>query len=102
MPTYVMLSQLTTEGRRTLHRDPNRLEQVNLEIADFGCKVVAQYATLGQYDFLTIIEAPDNETIAHLSVGLGSRGTVSMMTMPAIPVQEFVKKLQGPMQIGRK
>ena len=74
MPTYILLSTLTPEGRQTLHRNPERLEEVNREITEFGCKVVAQYAVLGPYDFVSIIEADDNETIAHLSVDLGSRG----------------------------
>ncbi len=74
MPTYILMSTLTPEGRQTLHKDPDRLEQVNKEITDFGCKVVAQYAVLGQCDFITVIEAADNETVAHLSVDLGSRG----------------------------
>ena len=66
MPTYILLSSLTPEGSQTLHENPNRLDQVNKEITAFGCKVVAQYATLGPYDFVSIIEAADNETIAHL------------------------------------
>jgi uncharacterized protein with GYD domain len=67
-----LVSTLTPERRETLHKDPDRLEQVNKEIADFCCKVVAQYAVLGQCDFVTVIEAADNETVAHLSVDLGS------------------------------
>jgi uncharacterized protein with GYD domain len=101
MPTYILLSTLTPEGRRTLHSDPDRLEQVNKEITDFGCKVAAQYAVLGGYDFVTIVEAPDNETVAHLSVDLGSRGTVHVMTLPAISISELRKKLKGPKQMGR-
>ncbi|MGA7761704.1 MAG: GYD domain-containing protein [Candidatus Binataceae bacterium] len=101
MPTYILLSSLTPEGRRTLHSDPDRLEQVNKEITDFGCKVVAQYAVLGGYDFVSIVEAPDNETVAHLSVDLGSRGTVNVMTLPAISISELRKKLKGPKQMGR-
>ena len=73
MPTYVLLSTLTTEGGQTLHAHPERMEQVNREISEFGCSVVSQYALLGAYDFLTVVEAPDNETVAHLSVDLGSR-----------------------------
>lgn len=73
MSTYILLSTLTPEGSQTLHKNPDRLEEVNKEIADFGCKVVGQYATIGPYDFVSIIEAPDNETIAHLSVDLSSR-----------------------------
>ena len=77
MPTYILLSTLTPEGRQTLHKNPDRLEQVNKEIADFGCKVVAQYAVLGSYDFVSIVEAPDNETAAHLSIILSSTRAVS-------------------------
>jgi uncharacterized protein with GYD domain len=102
MPVYILLSTLTPEGRQTLHRNPDRLDEVNLEIADFGCKVIAQYAVLGAYDFITVLEAPDNETVAHLSVDLGSRGTIGIVTMPAIPVDQFKKKLRGPAQLGRK
>jgi uncharacterized protein with GYD domain len=101
MPTYVLLSTLTPEGGHTLHANPERLAQVNKEITEFGCKVVSQYALLGPYDFLTIVEASDNETVAHLSVDLGSRGTVKMTTFPAIPIEDLVDKLKGPQQIGR-
>ncbi len=101
MPTYILLSSLTPEGRQTLHRNPDRLEEVNKEIADFGCKVVAQYAVLGPYDFVSIIEAPDNETVAHLSVDLGSRGTVNIMSLPAMTTSELLNKLKGPKQMGR-
>jgi uncharacterized protein with GYD domain len=101
MATYVLLSTLTTEGGHTLHANPERLSEVNNEIGEFGCKVVAQYALLGAYDFLTVVEAPDNETIAHLSVDLGSRGSVKVTTLPAIPIESFVEKLKGPKQMGR-
>ena len=62
---------------------------------------MAQYALLGPYDFLNVIEAPDNETVAHLAVDLGSRGTISIMTLPAIPRAQFLEKLKGPKQMGR-
>ena len=101
MPTYILLSTLTPEGRQTLHKDPDRMEQVNKEIAEFGCKVISQYAVLGQYDFITIIEAADNATVAHLSVDLGSRGTVNITTLPAIAVAELRTKMKGPKQMGR-
>jgi uncharacterized protein with GYD domain len=101
MPTYVLLSTLTSEGRQTLHNNPDRLEEVNQEIEDFGCKILSQYALLGPYDFISIIEAPDNETVAHLSVDLGSRGTVNIMTLPAIPRAQFRDQLKGAKQMGR-
>src|SRR4051794_19060893 len=101
MPRYVLLSTLTPEGRKTLHQHPHRISEVNREITTFGCKVIDQYALLGPYDFLTIVEASDNETIAHLSVDLGSRGSVTMLTLPAIALPDFVAKLEGNAQLGR-
>ena len=85
MPTYVMLTNLTAEGIRTLKNNPNRVGEVNKEVEQIGAKVLAQYATLGQYDFVTIVEAPDEQTMAKVSVELGSRGTMSSQTLAAIP-----------------
>ena len=102
MPLYVLLSTLTPDGRQTLHKNPDRLDEVNAEIEEFGCKVVSQYALLGSYDFVTIIEAPDNGTVAHLSVDLGSRGTVNIESHPALDMAEFRDKLKGPKQMGHR
>jgi len=101
MATYILLTTLTSEGGQTLHANPDRVQEVNAEIAQFGCNVVSQYATLGQYDFVTIIDAPDNETVAHLSVDLGSRGTVKITTLPALDLNNFVETLKGSSQIGK-
>jgi uncharacterized protein with GYD domain len=101
MPTYILLTSLTPEGSQTLHKNPDRLEEVNKEITNFGCRVVTQYAVLGAYDFLTIVEAPDNETVAHLSVDLASRGTLKITTLPAIPINALRDKLKDSKQIGR-
>jgi uncharacterized protein with GYD domain len=101
MPTYIMLSTLTSEGGQTLHAHPERVAEVNEEITKFGCRVVSQYAVLGPYDFVTTVEAPDNETVAHLSVDLGSRGTVKITTLPAVAMDAFVAKLQSKAQMGR-
>ncbi len=101
MPTYVLLSTLTTEGQQTMHAHPERLGAVNHEIENLGCRVLSQYAVLGGYDFVTIVNAPDIETVAHLSVDLGSRGTVQITTLPAIEIADLTRKLQGPDQIGR-
>ena len=84
MPSYVLLNKLSPTGFETLHKNPDRLDVVQAEIEKMGCKVIAQYALLGEYDFLTIIEAPDNETVAHMSVDLSSRGTSTRVTIPAI------------------
>jgi uncharacterized protein with GYD domain len=89
MPTYVMLTNLTADGVRTLKNNPGRVSEVNAEVEQIGAKVIAQYATLGQYDFVTIVEAPDDQTIAKVSVELGSRGTMSSQTLSAIPAADF-------------
>jgi uncharacterized protein with GYD domain len=89
MPTYVMLTNLTADGVRTLKNNPGRVAEVNNEVEQIGAKVVAQYATLGQYDFVTVVEAPDDQTMAKISVELGSRGTMTSQTLSAIPAGEF-------------
>jgi uncharacterized protein with GYD domain len=94
MATYVMLSNLTDEGAKTLMQNPSRLQEVNKEIEKLGAKVTAQYATLGLYDFVNIVDAPDNATIARVSATLGARGSVRLLTLPAIPVPEFLKSLK--------
>ena len=101
MPRYILLSTLTPEGRQTLNNNPDRLEEVNREISEFGCTVLDQYALLGPYDFISIIEAADNETVTHLTHGLGSRGTVNIMALPAVSLSDLQAKLKGPRQIGR-
>jgi uncharacterized protein with GYD domain len=100
MSRYVLLSTLTAEGRKTLHKDPAATHRVNEEIHAFGCEVVDQFAVLGPYDFVTIVEAPDNATMAHLSVDLGSRGTVNILTLPAIEIDAFEKTMSGGQQLG--
>jgi len=94
MPYYVILSNLTDEGRRTIKQKPERIMEVNKEIEAMGVKVQRQFALLGQYDFLNIVEAPDNETVMRMSVEIGSRGSVHMTTLPAIPVEEFIRKIK--------
>jgi uncharacterized protein with GYD domain len=98
--TYVLLSTLTQHGRETLHSNPDRVLGVNEEVERFGCHVVAQYPLLGPYDFLTIVEAPDNETVGHLSVDLGSRGTVNILTLPALSTDGFLATLKGSEQLA--
>jgi uncharacterized protein with GYD domain len=89
-----MLSTLTDEGRKTLKKNPERLQEVNKEVEAMGAKILVQYAMLGEYDFVTIMEAPDNMTIARISVELGSRGTMHAVTMAAISVDEFIGSLK--------
>jgi uncharacterized protein with GYD domain len=94
LPHYILLSTLTAEGRKTLKSKPDRIKEVNKEIEAFGAKVLSQYAVLGPYDFVNIVEAPDNETIARVSVELGARGTVKIMSLPAVPLDRFISGLR--------
>ncbi|MFQ6053700.1 MAG: GYD domain-containing protein [Candidatus Bathyarchaeia archaeon] len=91
---YILLSKLTTEGRRTLRSRPQRIKEVNKELEAFGVKVLEQYAVLGPYDFVNIVEAPDNDAIFRISVELGSRGTVEIMSMPAVSVDDLIDSLK--------
>lgn len=93
MPTYLMLTNLTAEGVRTLKNNPGRVAEVNKEVEQIGAKVVAQYATLGQFDFVTVIEAPDEKTMAKVSVELGSRGTMTSQTLTAMAATELADSL---------
>ncbi len=93
MPYYVILSTLTDEGRKTIKENPKRILEVNKELAKMGVKVKEQYAVLGPYDFVNIVEAPDNQTIMKMSVELGSRGSVQLLTLTALPIQEFIKTI---------
>lgn len=94
MAVYITLSTLTDDGRQTLKSKPDRIREVNKEIEAMGIKVMGQYAVLGQYDFVTLLDAPNNEAVMKMSVELGSRGTVQLMTLPALSVDEFIKTLK--------
>jgi len=94
MARYIMLSTLTDAGAETIKENPNRIKEVNLEIEALGVKVLSQYATLGQYDFVNVVEAPDNETIARVSAELSSRGSVRLQTLPAIPIDDFIAQFR--------
>ncbi len=90
MPMYILLSTLTPEGRKTIKENAERIREVNKEIEAFGAKVLTQYAVLGPYDFVNIVEAPDNEAITRVSLELGSRGTIEIMSLPAMSVNDFI------------
>jgi uncharacterized protein with GYD domain len=94
MPTYVMLTNLTTWGRKTAKERPERIKEVNKEVEEMGVRIIGQYATLGPYDFVNIIDAPDDATISRVAVELGSRGTLETMTMSAITLNEFIANLK--------
>jgi len=94
MAFYIILSTLTDEGRKTIKENPGRILEVNKELAKMGIKVKEQFAVMGPYDFVNIVEAKDNEAIMKMSLELGSRGSVQLMSLAAMPVTDLVKKLR--------
>ena len=94
MAKFVMLTTLTDEGRKTITENPARIKEVNKEVEAMGAKILAQYAVLGPYDFINIIEAPSNEAISKVAVTLGSRGTLQTMTMAAMDMDTFIGSLK--------
>ena len=92
MASYVMLSTLTDEGAKTIKSNPGRIRDVNKEIEGMGVKVLSQYAVLGPFDFVNIVEAPDNETVARVSAELASRGSIKIQTLAAIPIDSFIQR----------
>jgi uncharacterized protein with GYD domain len=94
MATFIMLSTLTDEGAKTIKTNPDRIKAVDQELEKMGVRVVNQWATLGPYDFVNVVEAADVQTIIRVSASLVSRGTIRVTTLPAIPVDEFIAGLK--------
>lgn len=93
MATFIMLTRLTPDGVKTIKDNPARVHEVTKEVEQLGAKVISQWATLGEYDFITVLEADDEKAMAKVSVELGSRGTTTNRTLVAIPSEEFTKSL---------
>ena len=94
MPYYVMLTKLTDSGRKTIMNNPARIWEVNKEVEEMGAKIVSQYSLLGEYDFLNVLEAPNNTVVARVAAQIGSRGTVTPLTLSAITIEDLVKEIQ--------
>jgi len=95
MPTYLMLSRLTAKGVQTLNANPERLKEANKDVEELGAKVLHQWATLGEFDFVNVVEAPDLETIAKVSVALGARGSTRIETLPALEIEDLLRTLSS-------
>ena len=91
MAVYVMLTTLTDDGRKTIKQNPERIKEVNKEVEGMGAKILAQYAVLGPYDFVNVLDAPSNEVITKVAIELGSRGTLQTLTMTAMSLDDFIK-----------
>jgi len=94
MPIFILLSTLTQQGVQTLKSNPERLRQVNHDVEELGAKVLHQWATLGEFDFVNVVEAPDIATMARVSVALGSRGSTKIETLPALDIEDFLRTLE--------
>ncbi|HEX7574823.1 MAG TPA: GYD domain-containing protein [Candidatus Methanoperedens sp.] len=94
MASYIIISNLTDEGAKTLKKNPGRVKEVNAELKDMGVNVLDQYAVLGNFDFLTIVEADDETTIAKAVVEIASRGSIKTATYKAIRIDEFIESLK--------
>jgi uncharacterized protein with GYD domain len=94
MPIYILLSTLTQQGVQTLKSNPERLRQVNKDVEELGARVLHQWATLGEFDFVNVVEAADTATIAKVSVSLGARGSIRIETLPALEIEEFLSTLE--------
>jgi uncharacterized protein with GYD domain len=94
MPLYIMMTNLTDEGRKTVKSNPQRIKEVNKEAEAMGVKILAQYVMLGQYDFVNVLEAPNHETIAKVATELGSRGTLQSNTFAALTLDDFINTMK--------
>ena len=92
---YVMLTTLTDEGRKTIKENPGRIKEVNKEVEAMGVRIIAQYALLGQYDFVNILDAPDNKTVVKVAIELGARGTLQTTTLAAMSLDDFISSIKG-------
>ena len=98
MAIYLMLSTLTGDGRKAIEEYPERLKELNKEVEYMGVKILAQYALLGQYDFVHIVEAPNNEKAAELAIHL-SAGGLQSLTLPGIPLDKLIETLKKKPQV---
>jgi uncharacterized protein with GYD domain len=94
MPIFILLTTLSQQGVQTLKSNPERLRQVNQDVEELGCRVLHQWATLGEFDFVNVVEAPDIATVARVSVALGARGSTRVETLPALEIEEFLRALE--------
>jgi uncharacterized protein with GYD domain len=94
MPTFLMLSTVGPDGAATLAENPDRLLAVNAEVEAMGVRVLAQWALLGPYDFCSVLDAPDEKTMARVALVLGARGTLKTVTLSAIPIAEYIESVR--------
>ncbi len=94
MAYYLQLTTLTDAGRKKFEEDPEWIKGVNKDIELMGVKILTQYALLGQFDFVNIIEAPSDEIAAKVAIKLSATGTLQPMTLSAIPLEKLIGSLK--------
>ncbi|MGH7207967.1 MAG: GYD domain-containing protein [Nitrospiraceae bacterium] len=95
MPTYISLINYTEQGIRNVKDSPKRLDAAKKLIKDLGGELNGFYLTLGQYDIVTIAEAPSDDAMAKFVLALSSAGNVRTTTLKAFPEPEYRKIIQG-------
>ena len=95
MPLYLMLTTLTEKGIQTLNSNPGRLREVNRDVEELGARILHQWVSLGEYDFVNIVEAPDDITLARLSLVMGARGSSRIESLPLVPVDDLLAALEN-------
>ena len=93
MPTYLLMTTLTAQGVQTLKANPDRLREVNRDVEELGARVLHQWAVLGPFDFINVVEAPDTATITKVSVALGARGSSKIQSWEALEIEDFLNQL---------
>ena len=94
MAIYILLSRLSQQGVATLKSNPDRLSEVNRDVEELGARVLHQWATLGEFDFVNVVDAPDIAAVAKVSVALGARGSTKIETLPALEIEDFLRTLE--------
>ena len=93
MPKYLMLTTLTAKGVQTFQANPDRIKEVNRDVEELGANVLHQWAMVGAYDFVNIVEAPDAATVARISVALGARGSAKLQSFELIEIDDLLARL---------
>ncbi len=89
MAKYVLLSRFTQQGAQNIKDGPARLEAVKETLQGLGAELKDFYLTLGEYDAIVVVEAPDDETVATASLAIGSLGNVRIETLRAFTEDEY-------------
>ncbi len=95
MAYYLQLMVLTDKGRQKFEENPEWIKEIDKSIELMGVKILTQYALLGQYDFVSIIEAPSDEVAAKLSLKLSAMGAFQPTTLAAIPLDSLIGSLKN-------